>query len=143
MRLIEEIQIPLLVLPPPERCRLVRWRVTDGSHVTRGEVIFELEAGDAIYEVESFHTGIVKLSGCPGSSYQVGESIGTVVCDELRHGVTMIGVELFPAELSMLDKLRGSSSRREHLTKIVQAALAQENSTGEQVSASDSDKPSN
>jgi len=88
-----------------------------------GEVIFELEIDDAVYEIESLHTGFMKISGIPGNTYKVGDSIGSVVCDHLRDGTAVFGIELALSEVSKLDALRGDRSRRDYLGDLIRAAL--------------------
>ena len=43
MKILEEVQIPLLADPPPKVNKLMRWKVLDGSFVIVGDVIYELE----------------------------------------------------------------------------------------------------
>lgn len=125
MKLVEEVQIPLLAVPPPEACRLVEWHVRDGEHVTMGQVIFDLEVGNVVYSVESFFTGFIKIQALGDSMHAVGDTIATMVCDEVRHGYGSVGIELSDAQFSRLDELRGEAPRREFLWKLVAEALEQ------------------
>ena len=72
MKCIEEVQIPLFVLAPPETCRLVEWHVRDGEHMMMGQVIFDFGVGDEVYAVESFFTGFIKIESLAGSVHAVG-----------------------------------------------------------------------
>lgn len=125
MKLIEEVQIPLLVLPPPETCRLVEWHVRDGEHVMMGQVIFDLEVGDEVWAVESFFTGFIKIEALAGSVRSVGDSIALMVCDPERDGYATVGVELSHARLAQLDTIRGKVPRREFLWRLVCEAIEQ------------------
>ncbi len=127
MKLIEDVQIPLLAVPPPETCRLVEWHVCDGERVTIGQVIFDLEVGDVVYAVESFFTGFIKIQVLGDTVHAVGDAIASIVCDEERNGYRMVGIELSNAQLSNLDELRGATPRRKFLWRFVGEALEQEN----------------
>jgi len=88
-----------------------------------GRVIFELEVGTEVYEIESFHTGFLKISGTPGDSYKIGDCIGTMVCEQMPEGLAVFGIELASSDVSKLDRLRGGRSRREYLMDLVRTAL--------------------
>lgn len=107
MKRIEEVQIPLFVLPPQETCRLVEWYVRDGEHMLMGQVIFDLGVGDEVCAVESFFIGFIKIESLAGSVHAVGDSIALMVCDPERDGYEMEGVELSHAQLAQLDAIRG------------------------------------
>ena len=123
MKLVEEVQIPLLSVPPPEACRLVEWHVRDGEHVTVGQELYDLEVGDVVYLVESFFTGHIKILVAGDTKHQVGDTIASMVCDEERNGYRMVGIELSIAHLSLLDELRGDTPRREFLWRFVGECL--------------------
>lgn len=125
MKIIEDVDIPLVKLPFPEINRLVKWHVRDGSHVTVGEVIFTLEIENEEYDFESFYTGYIKITAPVGSEHKVGDSIGTMVCEANREGYRMFGVELSEAQIARLDALRGQIPRRMFLWKFVGDALEQ------------------
>jgi pyruvate/2-oxoglutarate dehydrogenase complex dihydrolipoamide acyltransferase (E2) component len=125
MKLIEEVQIPLLAVPPPDTQRLVEWHVRDGEHVTIGQPLFDLEVGEVIYSVESFFTGFIKIHALAGRNHAVGDVIASMFCAEERKGYRMVGIELSHSHLSLLDELRGESPRREFLWKFVCEALEQ------------------
>ncbi|HZI82643.1 MAG TPA: biotin/lipoyl-containing protein [Casimicrobiaceae bacterium] len=39
---------------------LVAWRVSEGQHVRQGDIIFEMETGKAMMEVEAPASGIIR-----------------------------------------------------------------------------------
>ena len=123
MKTIEDVQIPLLVVPPPETHRLLRWHVHDGEHVIMGQTIFDLEFGDTVCEVESFYSGFIKILAVADSEHKVGDTIATMVCDAERSGYGMIGIELSNTQLSTIDGLRGGTPRREFLWRLVSETL--------------------
>lgn len=128
MKIIEEVQIPLVAVPPPETCRLVEWHVRDGQHVTTGQILFDLEVGEVVYAVESFFTGFIKIQALGDTVHAIGDTIASMVCDEERNGYRTLGIELSDAQLSQLDEIRGEASRREFLWRIVGEALEQKTS---------------
>lgn len=132
MKTIEEVQIPLLVMPPPETCRLIKWHVRDGSHVTISEPIFDLEVGGAIWEVESLYTGHIKINAPVGSVHKIGDCIASMFCEEERKGHVTIGIELPVSQVARLDSLRGKTPRREFLCALLEDALSEENQISEQ-----------
>jgi len=142
MKLIEEVQIPLLAVPPPEACRLVEWHVRDGEHITMGQLIFDLEVGDLVYAVESFFTGFIKIRALGDTVHAVGDTIATMLCDEERNGYRMVGIELSNAQLSNLDELRGETSRQEFLRKFVGEALEQKTQANKPCEATGENAPS-
>jgi pyruvate/2-oxoglutarate dehydrogenase complex dihydrolipoamide acyltransferase (E2) component len=57
---------------------LSEWLVTDGATVTEGQPIFTLESDKSTNEVESPAAGVIKITGVPGETYEVGAIIGTI-----------------------------------------------------------------
>jgi pyruvate/2-oxoglutarate dehydrogenase complex dihydrolipoamide acyltransferase (E2) component len=57
---------------------LAEWLVADGATVTEGQPIFSLESDKSTNEVESPAAGVIKITGVPGETYQVGAVIGTI-----------------------------------------------------------------
>lgn len=52
---------------------LVAWKKAVGDHVTKGEILAEVETEKAAIEVESFHTGVIeRLLAKPGDRLPVG-----------------------------------------------------------------------
>jgi pyruvate/2-oxoglutarate dehydrogenase complex dihydrolipoamide acyltransferase (E2) component len=125
MKLIEEVQIPLTVVPPPGSCRLIKWHVRDGSHVTVGEILYDLEVDGKVYSIENLDEGYIKIGAPADSLHQVGNCVASIVCDGKREGCRMIGIELSHSQLARLDSLRGGISRREFLLKLVGDGLAE------------------
>ncbi len=123
MRLIESVQIPLLSVPPPKVNRLVKWYVSDGSHVTIGQHIFDFEFDGVIFEVASFFTGSIKIQVDDDSEHEIGDTVATIVCDEVPDDHRFIGIQLANSQLSQPDKLRGDSPRCEYLREFVSNAL--------------------
>ena len=139
MKLIEQIQIPLLVMPPPETCRLVKWHVKDGSHVTIGEAIFELEVDGVIWEVESFYTGHIKISVLADSAHKVGDCVASMFCDEDRNDYMTIGIYLHLSQFSKFDLRRGKIPRRNFLSALLVDVLNKASPISEHDAPSDGD----
>lgn len=57
---------------------LSEWLVADGATVTEGQPIFTLESDKSTNEVESPAAGVIKITGVPGETYEVGAIIGTI-----------------------------------------------------------------
>jgi pyruvate/2-oxoglutarate dehydrogenase complex dihydrolipoamide acyltransferase (E2) component len=57
---------------------LAEWLVADGATVTEGQPIFSLESDKSTNEVESPAAGVIKITGKPGETYEVGAVIGTI-----------------------------------------------------------------
>ncbi|WP_297493320.1 biotin/lipoyl-containing protein [Acidocella sp.] len=57
---------------------LAEWLVADGATVTEGQPIFSLESDKSTNEVESPAAGVIKITGVPGETYEVGAIIGSI-----------------------------------------------------------------
>ena len=57
---------------------LVDWSVADGTPVQEGEVIYVIETDKVELEVESPAAGVIKMTGTPGETYEVGALIATI-----------------------------------------------------------------
>jgi len=57
---------------------LAEWLVADGATVTEGQPIFSLESDKSTNEVEAPAAGVIKITGVPGETYEVGAIIGTI-----------------------------------------------------------------
>ncbi|MFC4595773.1 biotin/lipoyl-containing protein [Sphingobium tyrosinilyticum] len=57
---------------------LSEWLVADGATVNEGEPLFSIESDKSTNEVEAPATGVVKIIGQPGETYEVGSVIGTI-----------------------------------------------------------------
>ena len=128
MKCIEDIQIPLMSVPPPESCRLVRWTVAEGSHVVVGQVIFELDVDGEVFGIENFHTGFIRFSMAPGSCHQAGDVIGSVLCEKSESQI--VGVEVSSTDLARIDALRGKVKRIDCLSALLGKALDAEEAGG-------------
>ena len=79
MRMVEDVTVPLVKVPMPSRQVLVKWRVPDGSFVALGEVIYELEMDDVTYEVETFHSGNIRIIAPEGTVCEVAQVVGRML----------------------------------------------------------------
>ena len=131
MKIIEEVHIPLLADPPPNTHKLVKWTVPDGSYVSMGDIIYELEVDEVLYAVESFETGHIKFIADEGSCHEVGDRIAITACDHIRDGIRSIPVHLTEEMLRGLDSQRGDVHRQVFLTDLVHKMLLK-NSDSEQ-----------
>ena len=62
-----------------EEGKLISWKVKEGDHVKKGDVIAEVESDKAIMEVQSFKEGtITKLAVHEGDTVPVGTVIATI-----------------------------------------------------------------
>lgn len=57
---------------------LVEWLVPDGTQVTEGQPIYNLEIEKSTMEVEAPAAGMLKQIGKAGETYQVGDTIGEI-----------------------------------------------------------------
>ena len=119
MNTVEDVEIPLLILPPPKDMKLVRWIAADGSSVNMGDVIFELQIDDVVYEVESFYTGFIKFVAPNGSIHQVGDVVAHMYVDENLAPPRTIPVALTSRELAILDAQRGELTRSLYIRQLV------------------------
>jgi hypothetical protein len=129
---IEEIRIPLIWDPPPVSCRFVRWLVRDGEHVCQCQGIYELEVGDTIFEVESFHTGYMKLLKQGNSICKVGDLIAKIVLDEISTSFKTLPLYLSGIEIASLDTARGDTPREVFIRDTILRCIAATESRSEQ-----------
>ena len=139
MKLIEQVQIPLLVMPPPETCRLVKWHVKDGSHVTIGQAIFDLEVEGLIWEVESFYTGHIKISVWRTVPTKWAIALLRYFVMKTESDYMTIGIDLHVSQVSELDFRRGKIPRRDFLSALLVDVLNKANPISEQDAPSDGD----
>lgn len=123
VNIIEDITIPILTNPPNLVTRLVKWHVLEGYEVVPGQIIMEVEIDGEGYFVESCYDGIIYSLAAPGSFHPFGTAVGKVLtrCDSQI--AKTIGVDLTQEALSRLDSIRGTKSRRDMLTRILNMAL--------------------
>jgi pyruvate/2-oxoglutarate dehydrogenase complex dihydrolipoamide acyltransferase (E2) component len=57
---------------------LAEWLVADGATVSEGQPIFSLESDKSTNEVEAPAAGVIKITGVPGETYEVGAIIGMI-----------------------------------------------------------------
>jgi pyruvate/2-oxoglutarate dehydrogenase complex dihydrolipoamide acyltransferase (E2) component len=58
--------------------QIAEWLFGDGEEVTEGEALFLLEADKSTNEVEAPASGILRIIGVEGETYEVGTVIGTI-----------------------------------------------------------------
>jgi pyruvate/2-oxoglutarate dehydrogenase complex dihydrolipoamide acyltransferase (E2) component len=58
--------------------QIAEWLFGDGEEVTEGEALFLLEADKSTNEVEAPASGILRIIGIEGETYEVGTVIGTI-----------------------------------------------------------------
>jgi len=57
---------------------LAEWMVEDGAAVTEGEVLYSVETDKSTNEVEAPASGVVRIVGQTGETYEVGAVIGSI-----------------------------------------------------------------
>lgn len=57
---------------------LAEWLVADGATVNEGDPLYTIESDKSTNEVESPASGIVRIVGQAGETYEVGTIIGTI-----------------------------------------------------------------
>jgi pyruvate/2-oxoglutarate dehydrogenase complex dihydrolipoamide acyltransferase (E2) component len=58
--------------------QIAEWLYGDGEEVVEGEALYLLEADKSTNEVEAPASGILRISGVEGETYEVGTVIGTI-----------------------------------------------------------------
>lgn len=58
--------------------QIAEWLFGDGEEVVEGEALFLLEADKSTNEVEAPASGILRITGIEGETYEVGTVIGTI-----------------------------------------------------------------
>jgi len=119
MNVIEEITVPLLSSEPNERNKITTWHVKSGQHVTVGEPIFDIETSEQVYSIESQFSGFITIAQSEGSTHEIGDVLGTILCDVDPEGYRTIGIELSEDIVAIVDSHRGQLTRRDFLSKIV------------------------
>ena len=66
------INIPKLGVSMSEGT-LVEWLVQDGEQVTEGQLLYRIETDKVENDVESPATGIIRITGEEGETYDVGD----------------------------------------------------------------------
>jgi pyruvate/2-oxoglutarate dehydrogenase complex dihydrolipoamide acyltransferase (E2) component len=57
---------------------LAEWLAADGASVTEGQPLFSIESDKSTNEVEAPASGVLKITGVPGETYEVGSVIGVI-----------------------------------------------------------------
>ena len=58
---------------------IVAWKVSEGERVQQGDILFEMETGKAMMEVEAPGTGIIRsLAKISGESIAVGTAVAWI-----------------------------------------------------------------
>jgi pyruvate/2-oxoglutarate dehydrogenase complex dihydrolipoamide acyltransferase (E2) component len=71
------INIPKLGVSMSEGT-LVEWLVQDGEQVTEGQVLYRIETDKVENDVESPASGVIRITGEEGETYDVGDPIGEI-----------------------------------------------------------------
>lgn len=58
---------------------LVEWLVEDGSRVEEGQALFTLENDKSIQDIESPGTGVIKIIGKIGETYDVDVVVAEII----------------------------------------------------------------
>lgn len=57
---------------------IASWLVADGSRVSQGDMLFELETDKATMEIPASESGVVHIAADEGSEVQIGASVGSI-----------------------------------------------------------------
>ncbi len=71
------ISIPKLGVSMSEGT-LVEWLVADGATVQAGDPLYRIETDKVENEIEAPVSGVVRIAGVEGETYEVGTQIGTI-----------------------------------------------------------------
>lgn len=58
--------------------KLVEWFAADGESVQEGALIYSLETDKTVTDIEAPESGVLRLIGLPGETYEVGALIGRI-----------------------------------------------------------------
>lgn len=58
--------------------QIAEWLFGDGEEVVEGEALYLLEADKSTNEVEAPASGVLRIIGVEGETYEVGTVIGTI-----------------------------------------------------------------
>ena len=75
--MVTEILLPKIGFSMNEG-QIAEWLFGDGEEVVEGEALYLLEADKSTNEVEAPASGILRISGIEGETYEVGTVIGTI-----------------------------------------------------------------
>ncbi len=71
------INIPKLGVSMTEGT-LVEWMVADGQIVQAGDVLYRIETDKVENDIEAPITGVIRILGVEGDTYDVGVQIGSI-----------------------------------------------------------------
>jgi len=57
---------------------LAEWMVEDGAAIAEGQVLYSVETDKSTNEVEAPASGVVRIVGQTGETYEVGAVIGSI-----------------------------------------------------------------
>ena len=58
---------------------IVAWKVAEGDRVQQGDIVFEMETGKALMEVEAPGTGVIRdLAGITGAPVAIGTPVAWI-----------------------------------------------------------------
>lgn len=118
MKRIAEVNIPLMISPPPDRSRLIAWRVLHGSRVEVGQILYDLEVGEQTYPVENLDSGIITILSSPDTWHEVGACVATIDCDRLQADDSIV---LTSSELARWKTVRGTPEEAGFATEILRS----------------------
>jgi biotin carboxyl carrier protein len=72
-----EVRIPKLGMSMTEGI-LAEWLVSDRAAVNKGDVIYTLESDKSSQEIEAPASGVIRISGAVGETYEVGALIANI-----------------------------------------------------------------
>ena len=72
-----QLTIPRLEMSMTEGV-LSEWLVPDGAQVKEGDVIYSLETGKSVMEIQAPASGKLTQGAKPGETYAVGTAIGEI-----------------------------------------------------------------
>ena len=106
-----DVQIPLMT-PGMTHGVLRKWLVRTGDRIVVGQVIYELETDDAVFEVESLDFGTITTIGAEGCCYPAGALIGAIeFSEEERVDYEHFALKLTCKMREAIDHRRGDLSR--------------------------------
>lgn len=106
-----DLQIPLMAEGMTHGV-LRKWLVRTGDRVAVGEVLYELETDDGIWEVESLDLGTITANAQEGSRYPVGAPVGFIeFSEEERIEHEYFALALTHEMRTAIEQQRGDLSR--------------------------------
>ncbi|WP_373488601.1 biotin/lipoyl-containing protein [Blastomonas sp.] len=72
-----DIRIPKLGMSVTE-VTLIEWMFGDGETVEKGDVLYTLETDKTSTEIEAQESGVLRVTGEEGQTYNIGDVIGSI-----------------------------------------------------------------